>query len=439
MIPFLNILHVELFQFLSQSCLPCCHLRGFFLNMTATQTTSAQLCVDLHNRLVRRLPHPVAASQIRRDLVTTLQAQEPDLYNDLQGTALLQFLSGIDNYDSEDGRYQFTPQVRKPDPSSFLSYRMFDVAGEYPAHVLLYPDAESGNSGGIIYDPTTDLATWAFFPPWPRPSEWVPLSDILTKWMEQWDSGKFFWDAEIGSLAVHSWVSQDVDEAVEAWTALLNAITTRLPTSTPPQTSSNEPTPSSPVLPLQQLERANFHPFATAFLSRATRPGNPIKYIAPGLTTWTPDSFTRDIENEPPSSPRRQYLARRRGVFDIATTPVLLFPFVDPSSTTQPLRVIEPIPPGTAERSFDAEWGFGKFTLDRRAGVYVYPHPESGGGGSVVVVEGSGRDDWGQWGGRCPWGPGSPARLAEVLGRWKGLVEDGSWRVGAEGVEGGWR
>lgn len=51
----------------------------------------------------------------------------------------------------------------------------------------------------------------------------------------------------------------------------------------------------------------------------------------------------------------------------------------------------------------------------------------------------SGNDDWGQEKGRCHWGPGYQTRLVEMLGKWKVLIEDETWRVGEQGVVGDWR
>ncbi len=399
----------------------------FPYNMSA-RITSTQICANLHNSLVQRLPHPMLVQQISRDLVPRLQTQQPDLYNDLEGTRILEFLSLIDNYDAVDTR--LTPQVRKSDPKVFLDYRDFNVGNEYRDHILLYPNAESGNSGGVIYDTATDGATWAIFPPWPRADEWVPLEVILSRWVEQWDSGKFYWDDEIGSLAVRSWVPKDVDDAVKAWDGLMGAISARLlPISS---TAPNQA--AEPILHRLQLERAMYHPFATAFLSCAARPMQ-IKWIAPGISIWTHASFAEAVEGEPNSSARRRWINDRR--FEPEQIPVLLFPALTPGrEEEQPNRVADPAP-GAAD--FDKEWGFGKFTLDRRAGLYLFPHPEAGAGDGVIVLKEDGNDDFGQRRGRCPWGPGYPTRLAEMLEKWKNLVEDGTWRVGEEGVEGEWR
>ncbi|KAL9606634.1 MAG: hypothetical protein Q9179_000220 [Wetmoreana sp. 5 TL-2023] len=403
------------------------------------QSPSAQTCADLHNILLRRIAGP--KPETRRDLVSILQTQQAALYSKLQGTLLLEFLSLIDNYDGINNDTHFTPQVLKPDPRQFLFYRGFDVGERYPEHVLLYPDAESSNNGGIIYDPVTDHATWAFFPPWPEADDWVTLSEIRNRWLQSWDSGKFFMDEGTRAPAVRSWVPRDVEDALGAWSALLNAIAARLPPFSTASEYDREPSTEDPdpILQQSQLERAEFHPFATAFLSRAALPPLRIKWVAPGITLWTPDSFRDLVKGEPPSSPRRQWLSRRR--FQREQTPVLLFPAFH-SCSGPAVRVPFPVPQsaqGNAQH-FDKQWGFGKFTYDRLAGLYLFPSPEIGAADAVIILEESGRDDWGQRRGRCPWGPTSTGtKLANMLEKWKDSVERGIWRVREESVEGLWR
>ncbi|KAL9636444.1 MAG: hypothetical protein Q9204_002262 [Flavoplaca sp. TL-2023a] len=392
--------------------------------------SQAQTCATLHNALLHNLSPSI--TNPRRDLIPILQFHNPKLYTDLQNTQLLDFLSLIDNYDSPDSK--FTPHVRKPNPAAFLNYREFDVAGEYPGHVLLYPDAESGSQGGLIYDTATDLCTWAFFPPWPRAEEWVPLERVLRKWLELWESGKFYAD-EVEGMAVRSWVQRDVNEAVEAWEGLMDAIAQRMPASTRADGDGGVSEVAEPILGREQLERGGFHPFAVAFLERAKRPPQNIRCVAPGIGIWTSGSFAEAVEREPTSSSRRTYLTRAR--FEPEQIPTLLFPAIESSKTDRHTRVVDPTE-GEAEH-FDKDWGFGKFTLGRRAGVYLYPHPQVGGGDGVIVVEESGRDGWGQSKGRCPWGPSYPNRLVEMLGMWREMVKSGSWVVGEEGLVSGWR
>ncbi|KAL8881186.1 MAG: hypothetical protein Q9192_007851 [Flavoplaca navasiana] len=392
--------------------------------------SQAQTCATLHNALLYNLSPSI--TNPRRDLISILQFHNPNLYTDLQNTQLLDFLSLIDNYDSPDSK--FTSHVRKPNPAAFLNYRDFDVAGEYPGHILLYPDAENGNQGGVIYDMATDLVTWASFPPWPREDEWVTLETVLRKWLELWEVGKFHAD-EVEGMAVRSWVQRDVDEADEAWDGLLRAISGRMPAEARADGDWDGSEVAEPILGREQLERGGFHPFAVAFLERARRPPREVQFVAPGFGIWTETAFAEAVEGEEPESARRMYIQRHR--FEPGQIPTLLFPAIESSKTDRHTRVVDPTE-GEAEH-FDTDWGFGKFTLGRRVGVYLYPHPEMGGGDGVVVVEESGRDDWGQRSERCAWGPGYPTRLAEMLKRWKEMVESEYWEVGKEGVVGGWR
>ena len=145
------------------------------------------------------------------------------------------------------------------------------------------------------------------------------------------------------------------------------------------------------------------------------------------------------MELEQPTSLRCQYLSNRR--FDIEEIPVLLFPSF-PDLDGPAVRVPSSVHASSSDQveAFDKPWGFGKFTLDRTAGVYLYPDPTAGAGDAVIVLEESGRTDWGERQGRCPWGPGhNGIRLAEMLQRWPDMVEKGVWGVGKYGVEGSWR
>ena len=73
-------------------------------------------------------------------------------------------------------------------------------------------------------------------------------------------------------------------------------------------------------------------------------------------------------------------------------------------------------------------------SVGRRAGLYIAWADERD-GDLVQLVCPSGRTKVGKFGGRCPWGPDRLPRLAEVLGYWARLVEDGVWAVGVDGVE----
>lgn len=82
--------------------------------------------------------------------------------------------------------------------------------------------------------------------------------------------------------------------------------------------------------------------------------------------------------------------------------------------------------------SFDKDWGFGKFTVSRRAGLYT--DPNSIDSDVVRLIANSGLPTASQFDGRRPWGPSRSPRLSEVLHHWASLVENGTWRVDADVV-----
>ncbi|KAL9607542.1 MAG: hypothetical protein Q9167_007555, partial [Letrouitia subvulpina] len=366
-----------------KSLVPQLLLSTFVNNNTYTPAMSnPQLCASLHDALIHRLPNLIQPPE-SPTIATLLQQNNPALFTALHGSNLMVFLSLVTDFspdpDLAGGIPYLTPQVLKPDPARFLAYRDLDIENLYPAHILLYPDPESSSGGGIIYDPKTDLATWGFLTPWPRAEDWAPLEAILRQWLHLWETGKYIHDPDTGALAVRGWVARDVDDALEAWDALLDAIASHLPPSSSFSSLSSQLheirlSEDQPILSPELLDSATYHPFASAFLSRARAPPPHIP-IAPGIITFTANTFTDLILSEPASSPRRQYLSRR--FFSETETPVLLFPTL--SLAQVPSRG------GNVKEEFDQEWGFGKFTIDRRAGWYLYPQPEVGAEDVVVL------------------------------------------------------
>lgn len=83
-------------------------------------------------------------------------------------------------------------------------------------------------------------------------------------------------------------------------------------------------------------------------------------------------------------------------------------------------------------QDFDRAWGFGKFTVNRRAGLYIVA--EVSDVAVVRLINPSGLSDAGDFTSRCPWGDGRPPRLAEILAHWASLVESGRWSVAVDGV-----
>lgn len=86
-------------------------------------------------------------------------------------------------------------------------------------------------------------------------------------------------------------------------------------------------------------------------------------------------------------------------------------------------------------KTFNEDWGFGKFTVNRRAGLYT--EPGSIDSDVVRLIANTGLATAFQFDGRCPWGPSRSPRLSEVLFHWASLVENGTWKVDADGVANG--
>lgn len=161
--------------------------------------------------------------------------------------------------------------------------------------------------------------------------------------------------------------------------------------------------------------------FAREFLSRASRPE--FRHVAPGISAFSPEALFEVYSNEPPDSFRRTF--NLVGEDEEGWVNLLL-----PASSTVPHNVSQ-----TSEfdiKSFDEDWGYDKFTVNRRAGLYTEPgsiDPDA-----VRLIANSGLPTALQFDGRCPWGPSRLPRLLEVLYHWASLVENGIWKVDADVV-----
>ena len=179
-----------------------------------------------------------------------------------------------------------------------------------------------------------------------------PLAEIPSKWLESCEVGRFYVLEGSQYPDIRPWVPSDVEAALESWTALTNAIAVRLRPDNENATDFPKWNPK-PILQQSQLERVNLHSFAKTFLSRAALPSPRIKFIAPSTSMWTPVSFRADVEGEPPSSGRRQYLTR----YSLVTVdgPALLFPALH-SPEGPAIRVPLPAP---ADQDFERRGGLG--------------------------------------------------------------------------------
>jgi hypothetical protein len=132
-------------------------------------------------------------------------------------------------------------------------------------------------------------------------------------------------------------------ESVENWHILINEIKSRLPRG---NNSDHQP-----PLDMSHLNRYKISDFATRFLSRAQIPA--FKYAAPNTTCLTPEQFASIYGSEPSNSRRLEWITLRKP----SHCSTLLLP-------SQP--VVESCDP-----SFEKDWGFEKFTVQRYGGIYV--------------------------------------------------------------------
>lgn len=155
--------------------------------------------------------------------------------------------------------------------------------------------------------------------------------------------------------------------------------------------------------------------FAFEFLSRARIPE--FEYIAPGVAAFTPETFYDIYSSEDPDSRRLAWISE----VEPDEYPCLLFP----SDDTVPRPASDP--------KFDKDWGFGRFTVDRRAGLYIDTDAAFGDG--VQFVEPQGRTTtFSSSALHDAFGPARSPSLAGVLGEWEDMVRDGTWTVDEDGV-----
>lgn len=182
-------------------------------------------------------------------------------------------------------------------------------------------------------------------------------------------------------------------------------------------------------------------PFAIHFLTLAPRPKG-WTFVAPGIGTFASEAhlhaiyaLRRGYDDE--DAFRRMFTTISEKGEEVVGWVSLLLPCVGVGAE------YVPSPAGGLDDGgfgFDGPYGYGRFTVGRRAGLYTEWADERD-GDLVRLVCPSGRMDavefGGGGGGRCPWGYDRSPRLAEVLGHWADLVEEGVWAVGEDGVEGG--
>ncbi|KAM7201226.1 hypothetical protein V8F20_004972 [Naviculisporaceae sp. PSN 640] len=364
-----------------------------------------------------------------------------------------------------------------PLPSRFYSSQNgeagdFDASGRGCNCLLLYPQRihsgwETATDGGIFMDMDTLRAIWNDGSPdmgpgaFPAKKEWVGLDFILRKELQKWEQGRYEYVEEdnvdgegAGGARVRAvrfspylageyhwqtngatgdgkelntdiFPNMQVFEAIQQWDRLLNAIEEKMKSSG----YKTDNVERIPPIAADTLNNIKISQFAKDFLTRARRP--PWKFVAPGISVFKDETLIQTYANEEETS------SRLRVTYEGDSEDWISLILPGDKVLGKDVKGFDPRisqPKNTGNSAyFDENWGFGQFTLGRRAGLYAMYWSEWD-GDLVTLVAPSGNTEVGRFKNRCPWGPDRGARLAEILGHWAGLVERGAWRVGENGV-----
>jgi hypothetical protein len=415
------------------------------------------LCADLHNTLFAK-SFPLNSPLLETPPTNLLQRYEAhranDPFNEYPGglpeldplSPLATLLSRLKTTAVYMGNViPFTPLLYQPKPEWFFPpIYSCDIDAADDSFILLYPQrlpGESGADGGLVVDIYNLRGIWRQTPSDPAgaipPSEeWLRLDYLLKLELSRWESGRYVHDPkapEWDGLSVQKWVpvpatvegvypSLQLAEALSAWERLLGMIESKLPS---PALAGERGEP----LRLEAIEDLRLSKFAKQFLSRARRPKG-WTFIAPGIGTFSEESLREAYLAEPEDTFRRTFTSSEEGE-DWAS---LVLPNLVGSIPEDVSDV-----PDKGIRSFDKDYGFGKCSVGRRAGLYIN-FADDRDGDTVTLVCPSGQTEISRFVGPCLWGPDRSPRLTEVLYHWANLVEDGVWTVGEGGVteDAGW-
>jgi hypothetical protein len=432
------------------------------------------LCANLHNTLLAKsipsnLPPPGTSTELLQRY-ESFRANGPFNAHDPYIPPSLDPLSPLAKLLSQlkvttcprmGDAAHLTPLLYQPMPLLFFPALYSNELNEADSpFLLLYPqrlpfDSQSADDGGLFVDLYDLRGIWLGAPPGPGNlpllEDWIPLDYLLKLEISRWESGRYIHDptAQDG-LKIQKWVpissntttmttatpmpNLQVAEAITEWERLLNSIQAKMP---PSSTGNDRAEP----LRSEALQGLHLSTFAQHYLTHARRPKS-WTFVAPGIGTFTSEASLREAYASELTTAFRRTLETSGEGEDWVT---LLLPSVavaaaapdDVGSTVLQLPVRVPVDvdrhPDVGINSFDKPWGFGKATVDRRAGLYTSWSDERD-GDLVQLVCPSGRTDASVFAGACLWGSDRLPRLAEVLGHWADLVEDGVWAVGRDGV-----
>lgn len=390
----------------------------------------AVYCAELHNQLLARAIHvsnPLGpAPKVKRDFIPRLQKVAPHWPNHVEiepDSLIYQFLSMIDSYQHMNQTFPLTPEMLQPDPTLFDS--VLHTLHDDRNIILLYPQNRFSEpeDGGLYFDLDTNLVCWGHMQIQGLQSEgfWVPLEVALKESWYMWERGKYYWDSALAdtpafALSCRGWVTKDVDEAIANWEHLLNAIHKRLPEQQSQEEDGSQSWLLDP-LSMGSLEHFRISSFAKVFLSRAKRPL--FTYVAPGITTFSEDTFAHLYHSED-SEAWRCINPEAGEEYSSLLLPATSGKVPDDVTQTNP--------------AFDKNWGSSKKTVSRNAGLYIDMNTNGLDSDCIWLLTADGVDDAVQYVGQRPWGPPRGIKLAELFLVWKDLIEQEVWRVGADGV-----
>ncbi|KAL4951549.1 hypothetical protein BDW69DRAFT_169843 [Aspergillus filifer] len=399
-------------------------------------------CVELHNAIINE-----SASAPGHEPLLVVNAMEfweseskgsTKLVRKKMSTSLFEFVSKVNIIHPDSRSQHMLPFVASLDgPSSWLTQKEILFNGKYNRCVPLYiPSNFENDELGLIFDMDTNKATWVDWifnsPPDYDEHIWLPLDEILEKWLafvrqrcipRSRDSTAFSGSTEGWDMMYPP--PQDLEEDLGMWSRYVALVESKLPEQKQQRASSMNLS--------TELEK-EFLGFPQHFFSRARRPS--FKFVAPSLVF--------------PSAAQLTQLARRqRDQFALKETDIMT-----PYGVNPDLKDIiwDDLPLDDESRKVIPTI---LFPMGDNIHAGLCSSEEGMWQDSVGLVLPSSRD-YETWAGppskwryrpdseriwqvrakESPFWRAHDARLARVLEKWIQLVEDGTWKVGPDGIEG---
>ncbi|KFZ04871.1 hypothetical protein V501_08895 [Pseudogymnoascus sp. VKM F-4519 (FW-2642)] len=137
-------------------------------------------------------------------------------FSNPESSPLYHFLSLLDTISLPHSRFiPLIPEIYQPVPEVFWG----DTFSYEPGVILLYGqnNADSPMDGGLFLDLQTYKVVWHWSPGlFPASEKWVSLEFALKAQLDKWESGKFYWDTDMQSLAIERWIEADLTNSLVA-------------------------------------------------------------------------------------------------------------------------------------------------------------------------------------------------------------------------------